>query len=150
MSASIPEEAIVDAVLFDPLAASSLLVHLANCNALSIRAGLLDDIARENNITSQKLESVLAGLLETGLLSQMGDGISLTVSKNDALRYAAVLLTTPEVFTVAIVARVLQLPPGVTSASVTERPSHTCMVPVIGAGSASTVTCFVLAQPPAV
>lgn len=46
---------------------------------------------REHNITSQKLESVLAGLLETGLLSQMEDGIALTVSKNDALRYAAVL-----------------------------------------------------------
>lgn len=91
MSASIPEEAIVDAVLFDPLAAASLLVHLANSNALSIRAGPLDDIAREHNITSQKLESVLTGLLETGLLSQMEDGISLTVSKNDALRYAAVL-----------------------------------------------------------
>ena len=91
MSASIPEEAIVDAVLFEPLAAAALLVRLANCNALSIRAGLLDDIAREQNITSQKLDSVLAGMLEAGLLSQMGDGISLTVSKNDALRYAAVL-----------------------------------------------------------
>ena len=91
MTASIPEEAIVDAVLFDPLAAASLLVHLANSSALSIRTGLLDDIAREHNITSQKLESVLTGLLETGLLSQMKDGISLTVSKNDALRYAAVL-----------------------------------------------------------
>ena len=32
MSASIPEEAIVDAVLFEPLAAAALLVHLANCN----------------------------------------------------------------------------------------------------------------------
>src|SRR5258708_9158992 len=91
MSASIPEEAIVDAVLIDPLAAASLLVHLANSNALSIRAGLLDDIAREHNITSQKLESVLAGLLETGLLSQMQDGLSPTVSKNHTLRKAAVL-----------------------------------------------------------
>jgi PLD-like domain len=91
MSASIPEEAIVDAVLFEPLAAAALLVRLANCNAISIRAGLLDDIAREQNITPQKLDSVLAGMLEAGLLSQMGDGLSLTISKNDALRYAAVL-----------------------------------------------------------
>jgi hypothetical protein len=91
MSASIPEEAIVDAVLFEPLAAAALLVCLANCSALSIRAGLLDDIAREQNITSQKFDSVLARMLEAGLLSQTGDGISLTVSKNDALRYAAVL-----------------------------------------------------------
>lgn len=91
MSASIPEEAIIDAVLFDPLPAAALLVHLANCNALSIRAGLLADIAREQNIASQKMDLVLAGMLDAGLLSQIQDGISLTVSKNDALRYAAVL-----------------------------------------------------------
>jgi PLD-like domain len=91
MNASIPEEAIVDAVLFDPLVAAALLVHLANCKSLSIRTALLDDIARGQNITSQKLDSVLAGLLEAGLLSKMLDGISLTVSKSDALRYAAVL-----------------------------------------------------------
>ena len=64
MNASIPEEAIVDAVFLDPLAAAALLVHLANCNALSVRAGLLEDIAREQNITSQKLDHVVAGLLE--------------------------------------------------------------------------------------
>jgi phosphatidylserine/phosphatidylglycerophosphate/cardiolipin synthase-like enzyme len=91
MSASIPEEAIVDAVLFDPLVAASLLVHLANSDSLSIRAGLLDDIAGEQNITLQKLESVLDALLEAGLLSQVRDGIALTVPKNDALRHAAVL-----------------------------------------------------------
>jgi phosphatidylserine/phosphatidylglycerophosphate/cardiolipin synthase-like enzyme len=91
MNTSIPEEAIVDAVLFDPLVAATLLVHLANRDSLSIRAGLLDDIAREQNITSQKLESVLEALLEAGLLSQMRDGIALTVPKNDALRHAAVL-----------------------------------------------------------
>jgi hypothetical protein len=64
MNPSIPEEAIVDAVLSDPLAAAALLVHLANCNALSVRAGLLEDIAREQNITSQKLDYVVAGMLE--------------------------------------------------------------------------------------
>lgn len=91
MKASIPEEAIVDAVLFDPLVAAALLVHLANRDSLSIRAGLLDDFAREQNITSLKLESVLEALLEAGLLSRMQDGIALTVPKNDALRHAAVL-----------------------------------------------------------
>jgi phosphatidylserine/phosphatidylglycerophosphate/cardiolipin synthase-like enzyme len=91
MNASIPEEAIVDSVLVDPLAAAALLVHLANCDSLSIRKGLLDDVARGQNITSQKLDLVLAGLLEPGLLSQTRDIVSLTVSKNDALRYAAVL-----------------------------------------------------------
>jgi hypothetical protein len=91
MTASIPEEAIVDAALVDPLAAAGLLVHLANCDSLSIRKGLLDDVARGQNITSQKLELVLAGLRGPGLLSQTRDMVSLTVSKNDALRYAAVL-----------------------------------------------------------
>lgn len=91
MNASMPEEAIVDAVLFDPLAAAALLVHLANCDALPIRAGLLDDTARGQDITSRKLDSVLAAMVEAGLLSQTGGDISLTVSKTDALRYAAVL-----------------------------------------------------------
>jgi phosphatidylserine/phosphatidylglycerophosphate/cardiolipin synthase-like enzyme len=91
MNASIPEEAIVDAVLLHPLAAAALLDHLANCNALSVRAGLLGDIAREQNMTSQELDYVVAGMLEAGLLSQIGDGISLTVSKEDTLRYAAVM-----------------------------------------------------------
>jgi phosphatidylserine/phosphatidylglycerophosphate/cardiolipin synthase-like enzyme len=91
MKASIPEEAIVDAVLFDPLAAAALLVQLANCGAHIIRAGLLDDLAREQNVTAQKLDSILAGLLEGGLLSRTKEGISLTVPKDDTLRYAAVL-----------------------------------------------------------
>jgi len=91
MKASIPEEAIVDAVLSDPLVAATVLVHLANRDSLLIRAGLLDDIAREQNISSQKLESVLEALLQVGLLSQMRDGMALTVPKNDALRHAAVL-----------------------------------------------------------
>jgi len=91
MNASIPEEAIVDAVLSDPLVAATLLVHMANRASLSIRVGLLDDIAREQNITSQKLERVLEALLLAGLLSQVRDGIALTVPMDDALRYAAVL-----------------------------------------------------------
>lgn len=86
MSASIPEEAIVDAVLSDHLVAATLLVHLANRDSLSIRAGLLDDIGRDQNITSQKLESILEAPLEAGLLSQMREGVALAVRKNDALR----------------------------------------------------------------
>lgn len=91
MNASIPEDAIVDAVLFDPLTAAALLVHLANSNALSMRTALLDDVARGQNTTSHKLGLVLRGLLETGLLSSVQDGISLTVPRNEAVRYAAVL-----------------------------------------------------------
>jgi hypothetical protein len=84
VNASIPEEAIVDAVLSDPLVAATLVVHLANRDSLSIRAGLLDDIARDQNITSQKLESILEALLAAGLLAQMQGGIALAVPKSDA------------------------------------------------------------------
>lgn len=91
MSASIPEEAIVDAVLFDPLTAAALLVHLANTDALSMRTALLQDVARGQNTTSQKLDSVLKALSETGLLSSVQNGVSLTVPRDEALRYAAVL-----------------------------------------------------------
>ena len=91
MNASVPEEAIADAVVSDPLVAATLLVHLANRNSLSIRAGLFDDVARDQNITSQKLESILEALLGAGLLLQMRDGIGLAIPKSDALRYAAVL-----------------------------------------------------------
>jgi hypothetical protein len=41
MNASIPEEAIVDAGLSDPLVAATVLAHLANRDSLSIRTGLL-------------------------------------------------------------------------------------------------------------
>lgn len=64
---SIPEEAIVDAVFSDPFVAAALLVHLGNRDSLSLRAGLLDDIAREQNVSLQKLECILQPLLDAGL-----------------------------------------------------------------------------------
>jgi phosphatidylserine/phosphatidylglycerophosphate/cardiolipin synthase-like enzyme len=88
---SIPEEAIVDAVFSDPFVAAALLVQLANRDSLSMRAGLLDDIAREQNISLQKLESALRPMLEVGLLFRTQDVIALTVGRDDALRHAAVL-----------------------------------------------------------
>lgn len=91
MNAPIPEEAIVDAVSSDPLLAAALLVHLANCKSLTARLGLLKDFAREKNLTSQKLDSLLARLIQTGLVCRTSDGVRLTVSSADTLRYAAVL-----------------------------------------------------------
>src|SRR5579872_7293189 len=88
---SIPEEAIVDAVFSDPFVAAALLVHLADRDSLSLRAGLLDDIAREQNVSLQKLESVLQPMLDAGLLSRTRDAITLTISRDHALRHAAVL-----------------------------------------------------------
>lgn len=58
------------------------LAYLASRDSLSIRAGLLDDVAHDQNVTSRKLESVL----EAGLLSQMREGVALAVRKNGTLR----------------------------------------------------------------
>lgn len=91
MNASIPEEAIVDAVSLDPLVAAALLMYLTTCRSLTAREGMLEDFAREQNLSSQKLDLVLAGLIQTGLLSGTSQAIRLTVSSADALRYAAVL-----------------------------------------------------------
>jgi len=56
-----------------------LLAYLASCDSLSIRPGLLDDVAHDQNIPRKKLESVLEALLEAGLLSQMREGVVLAV-----------------------------------------------------------------------
>jgi|SRR5581483_2582606 len=87
----IPEEAVVDTIRSDHLAAAELLVQLANRDALSIRTGLLDDFAREQNISLQKLNALLQSLIDAGLLARTQDSIVLASASNDALRYAAVL-----------------------------------------------------------
>lgn len=81
----------VDAVRSEHLAAAELLVQLANRDSLSIRAGLLDDFAREQSISMQKLNTLLQSLIDAGLLVRTHDSIVLASAGNDALRYAAVL-----------------------------------------------------------
>ncbi len=87
----IPEEAVVDAIRSEHLAAAELLVHLANRDSLSMRVGLLDDFAREHSISLQKLNTLLQSLIDAGLLVRTQDGIVLASDSTDALRYAAVL-----------------------------------------------------------
>ena len=91
MNATIPEEAIVDAVLSDPLSAAALISHLSNCKALAASSALLEDFAREQGVTSQKLRLLLGALIQTGTVSQSGHDFVLAVSAVDAMRYAAVL-----------------------------------------------------------
>jgi phosphatidylserine/phosphatidylglycerophosphate/cardiolipin synthase-like enzyme len=91
MNATIPEEAIVDAVLSDALSAAALISHLSNCKLLAASSGLLDDFAREQGITSQKLDLLLETLIETGIVCQAGHDYVLAISVTDAARYAAVL-----------------------------------------------------------
>lgn len=87
----IPEEAVVDAIRSEHMAAAELLVQLANRDSLSMRAGLLDDLAREQSISSQKLNTLLQSLIDAGLLARTKDRIVLASGSTDALRYAAVL-----------------------------------------------------------
>jgi phosphatidylserine/phosphatidylglycerophosphate/cardiolipin synthase-like enzyme len=87
----IPEEAVVDAIRSEHLAAAELLVQLANRDSLSMRAGLLDDFAREQSISLQKLNTLLQSLIDAGLLARTHESIVLASAGNDALRYAAVL-----------------------------------------------------------
>jgi len=87
----IPEEAVVDAISSEHLAAAELLVRLANRESLSMRARLLDDFAREQSLSSQKLGTLLESMLKAGLIARTQYGIVLASTGNDALRYAAVL-----------------------------------------------------------
>ena len=87
----IPEEAVVDAIHSEHLAAAELLVQLANRDSLSMRSGLLDDFARAHSISLQKLNTVLQSLIDAGLIARTHDSIVLASPGNDALRYAAVL-----------------------------------------------------------
>ncbi len=60
-------------------------------------------------------------------------------------------VTTPEADTVAIAGTVLlHMPPGVALDNVSEPPTQTLPLPVMGDGPAFTVTTMVAVQPPAV
>jgi phosphatidylserine/phosphatidylglycerophosphate/cardiolipin synthase-like enzyme len=89
--ASAPEEAVVDATFFDPLGASLLLSSFAYRGTEVVRSGLLVDIARKENITSQRLQPILEALCSTGLICKGSDGYTLAVECEEALRHAAVL-----------------------------------------------------------
>ncbi len=86
-----PEEAVVDAVLADPLGAEMVLAAIARSPAEALRQRLLDDIARKEDLASDRLERLLAALQSSGVIHIAGDRWELTVSASDALRYAAVL-----------------------------------------------------------
>lgn len=87
----IPEEAVVDAIRSEHLAAAQLLVQLANGDSISMRAGLLDDFAREHGISLQKLTTLVESIIDVGLLTRIRDRVVLVCGSTDALRYAAVL-----------------------------------------------------------
>jgi len=86
-----PEEAVVDAALFDPLGAATLLSAFARRGSAPVRSGLLADIARKENLPTQRLQPLLAALCASGLVSAHTDGFVLAVDGEEALRHAAVL-----------------------------------------------------------
>lgn len=86
-----PEEAVVDAVLSDPLGAQILLTALAQNPARVMRRSLLTDLSRRENISSDRLRGLLGALDATGMVRVDQESCELKVSAADALRYAAVL-----------------------------------------------------------
>jgi phosphatidylserine/phosphatidylglycerophosphate/cardiolipin synthase-like enzyme len=81
----------VDAALFDPLGAAILLSAFARRGSAPVRSGLLTDIARKENLPTQRLQPLLAALCASGLVSAGADGFVLVVDGEEALRHAAVL-----------------------------------------------------------
>ena len=81
----------MDAALFDPLGAATLLSAFARRGSAPVRSGLLDDIARKENMPTQRLQPLLTALCASGLVSAHTDGFVLVVDSEEALRHAAVL-----------------------------------------------------------
>lgn len=91
MAGAPPEEAVVDAVLFDSLGAQTLLEAFAHSSTRIVRRSLLADMCRKENFTSDRLQALLAALQSTGLIRAEHESCELCVSSADALRFAAVL-----------------------------------------------------------
>lgn len=86
-----PEEAIVDAVLSDPLGAEILLTALANSPGRMLGQALVADLSRKHNLTSDRAQTLLAALHATGVIRSGPNECELLVAPADALRYATVL-----------------------------------------------------------
>jgi len=76
----------VDAALFDPLGAATLLSAFASRGTAPIRSGLLADIARKENLPTQRLQPLLVALCASGLVFPHADGFVLAV--NGEVAYA--------------------------------------------------------------
>lgn len=88
---TLPEEAVVDVLYFDPLGAAIVLGHFANSRSLAIGPGLLADISRNENLPTSRLEPILTSLTAAGLCSKNGDRYVLNTGPEDALRFAALM-----------------------------------------------------------
>ncbi|MFM9850252.1 MAG: phospholipase D-like domain-containing protein [Hyphomicrobiaceae bacterium] len=91
MKLDLPEEALLDAVSFDPRGAALMLQQLATAQVSIARAGLLDDMRGGANLSPQRFQDLLEALIGAGAISRSPDGVSLAITQGDALRHAAVL-----------------------------------------------------------
>lgn len=91
MSAAIPEQAIVDAELSDPLAAATLLTHFTNVHPTPLRVGSISDIVRSEGFAAERMQLGLVALLEVGVIQKSLSDLTLTVGREEALLYAAIL-----------------------------------------------------------
>jgi phosphatidylserine/phosphatidylglycerophosphate/cardiolipin synthase-like enzyme len=87
----VPEGAVVDALLFDPLGAATLLSSFTKCGSTPIRPSLLVDIARKDDLSGERLQPLITALRLSGLIAVDNGCIVLTVNCHEALRHAAVL-----------------------------------------------------------
>lgn len=86
-----PEEAVVDAVLFDPLGAQVLLTAFVHSGPMPVGLGLLHDIFRKEAMAPDRMRTLLNALATAGLIRLEYDGYSLCIPPLDAIRCAAVL-----------------------------------------------------------
>lgn len=87
-----PEEAVVDAALFDPLGAATLLSAFANPSSAPVRSGLLADIARKREPAVPAVAAAPSGTVRIRAGQRAdADGFVLAVDGEEALRHAAVL-----------------------------------------------------------
>ena len=91
MRIDVPEEAVLDAVLFDPQGAAAILHQLAITETAWIRPGLLDDISTKAGVDPQRFKRLLDALCAAGIANRLDDAVGLCVARDDALRHASVL-----------------------------------------------------------
>lgn len=89
MTPAIPEQAVVDAGLSDPLAAAVFLERLGVTRTL--RIGAVDDLARAEGISLARLHAVASAFLEIGLIGVTADGFVLTEDAPQVALFAAAL-----------------------------------------------------------
>jgi phosphatidylserine/phosphatidylglycerophosphate/cardiolipin synthase-like enzyme len=91
MKPAIPEEAVVDATLFDPLGASVVLAQLAANQSAVVRNAVLDDIARKESFSSLRLAPIIKAFCGIGVLTPIADGYAFGTSIEEIRLHAAVL-----------------------------------------------------------